>query len=118
MVLLWGVAIGCFGEDGTPVGAHDANLDSITGIVTQIDDHVPVDGGVWLDLKLESGRMDTAFLPSFFTSPPPPPEQYEIYQLILRLEIGDRVKVEGERTTHGIRIEKLTVLNQLQQPSQ
>lgn len=111
MVLLSYLAIGCSGDDGTLAGAADSDLDSVTGMVTLIEDHVPVDGGVQLELELDTGKMDTAYLPSFFTAPPPPQEQYEVYQVIQQLEIGDRIKVEGERTPQGIKIEKLTVLD-------
>jgi len=111
MVLLTYLALGCSGDDGTLAGAADSDLDSVTGIVTLIEDHVPVDGGVTLELELDTGKMDTAYLPSFFTAPPPPQEQYELYQIIQQLKLGDRIRVEGERTPQGVKIEKLTVVN-------
>ena len=109
--LLACLAVGCSGNTGTTSDADDPARASITGIVTAIDDRVPVDGGVILALKLDSGRADTAFLPSFFTYPPPPPEQSEIYRVIQQLQIGDRVEVEGERTSQGIKIDQLTILD-------
>jgi hypothetical protein len=79
--------------------------------VTRIEDKVPVDGGVTLELKLDNGETDTAYLPSFFTSPPPPLEKYQIYRVIRELDIGARIRVMGERTVYGLEISRLIVLS-------
>jgi hypothetical protein len=109
VILLCSSVVGCSTENDTPAGASNPDVDSVTGVVTKIEDYVPVDGGVSIELKLDNGQTDTAFLPSFFTAPPPPQEQYEIYEMIRELEIGDRITVEGQRTSKGIKIEQLTV---------
>ena len=102
--------VGCSDKNGNSTGIPSPDWDSVTGAIRRIDDAVPMDGGVDLELELDGGQTERAFLPSLFTVPPAPQEQWDIYSQIVGLKIGDRVTVEGERTEHGIRIEKLTVL--------
>jgi hypothetical protein len=83
---------------------------SLTGVVTRIDDQVPVDGGVQIDLTLGDGSTEVVYMPSLFTFPPPPPERQEIYSQIQKLRIGSRVRVEGTRTELGVEIEEMEIL--------
>lgn len=108
--VLWFMIVGCADKNGDSIGVPDPDWDSVTGAILQIDDRVPVDGGVDLELELDGGGTDRAFLPSLFRHPPAAEEQWEIYSQILELEVGDRITVEGERTESGILIERLTVL--------
>lgn len=101
---------GCSNGNGDSLVVPEPDRDTVAGTVRRIDDAVPVDGGVDLELELDGGGTERAFLPSLFTHRPAPQERWEIYSQILALEIGDRITVEGERTEHGILIERLTVL--------
>jgi len=111
VALVFAVVLGCSGDDQTPAMADGTDPESVTGTVTDIEDLVPVDGGVMIALQLANGQMDKAFLPSFFTPTPPPPEQNEVYQVIQQLSIGDRVKAAGKRTSQGLQLQKLMVLS-------
>ena len=110
LVIFCALLMGCSEEDASP-GGPDSNLVSVTGNVTRIEDNVPSDGGVFVELQLDNRTQETLYLPSFFTYPPPPEEQQQVYQVISQLEIGDRVYAEGERTDSGIKLKKLTILN-------
>jgi hypothetical protein len=87
-------------------------LVTVTGIVTQIDDRVPVDGGVTITLKLDDGGTELLFFGSLFTSPPPDEEMLALYQRILEAEVGSHVKASGLRVEAGIELRDLTVLEE------
>lgn len=105
------MVVGCSnGVDGRPSGPG-TTLVSVTGRVMQIRDYVPLDGGVTISIRLTNRETETIYLKSIFTSPPPSEEELQIhrdvYQVILQLEIGDRVTADGVRTDSGIEIKKL-----------
>jgi hypothetical protein len=85
--------------------------ETVTGEVTGVEDLVPVDGGVTIEIDLDSGGKDRLLFPSLFTYPPPDEATVELYDLVRRVETGDRVRARGERTTEGIRIRELAILS-------
>jgi hypothetical protein len=88
-----------------------SELVTLTGVVTQIDDAVPVDGGVVIDLTLDNGETTKLFFGSLFTYPPPPQWKRDLYNVIASLEIGDRVRATGARVAGGISLRGLVILD-------
>jgi hypothetical protein len=86
------------------------DLVTLIGAVIGIDDDVPVDGGVVVELQLDSGETIKLFFGSLFTSPPPPQWRFELYAVIAGLELGDRVRATGTSAPGGITLRGLTIL--------
>ncbi len=76
---------------------------SVTGTIVAYHDAVPVDGGVTLTVEAKDGTRTDFYLPSFFT-PEPVEENWEIYQVLGGIQVGDTVRIEGERTEFGVSI--------------
>jgi hypothetical protein len=88
-----------------------AELVTLTGVVTRIDDAVPVDGGVVIYLTLDNGETTKLFFGSLFTYPPPPQWKIDLYGVITSLEIGDRVRATGARVAGGISLRGLVIVD-------
>lgn len=86
-------------------------LVTVTGVVTDIDDQVPVDGGVTITMALDGGGTELLQFGSLFTSPPPSEEQLALYQKIRLAEVGSQVRATGIRRDRGIELTDLVVLN-------
>lgn len=99
--------LGCF--DDNPTDPGDPNFAIVIGTVVAIEDLVPVDGGITIDLSCR-GRSERLLFPSLFTNPPPSEDKLELYQVILLLETGDLVQAWGTRTENGIELERLKIL--------
>jgi len=82
----------------------------VVGIVTEIVDQVPVDGGVTISLRLGDGQSQRLSFGSLFTYPPPEPERIRLYEVIREVEVGDRVRATGTAGEEGIELESLTIL--------
>ena len=102
------VLAGCSSDSTLP--GRD-RLVTVTGVVTQIDDRVPVDGGVTITLDLEGGGTELLLFGSLFTSPPPGEERLELYEKIRQAEVGSRVRATGIRRAEGIELTDLVVLD-------
>ncbi|UCF06567.1 MAG: hypothetical protein JSV33_05945 [bacterium] len=103
--------LGCSGDNPSCPG--DSSVSIVTGIVVAIENLVPVNGGVTIDLSCLGGRSERLLLPSFFRNPPPSEDQLELYQVILLLEIGDLVQAGGTRAENGIELDRLKILLRL-----
>ena len=106
---------GCLGEEAPnsssqPVDDQISTPVTVVGVVKDIDDQTPNDGGVEILLKLEAGGETLLLFGSLFTYPPPDAETLELYEIVRRVEIGDHVRASGTETRSGIRIEELTIL--------
>ncbi len=102
------VALSGCSDSALPDGS---GLVTVTGVVTQIDDQVPVDGGVTIILALDGGGTEMLLFESLFTSPPPSEQRLELYQKIRQAEVGSRVRATGVRGDLGIELTDLVVLN-------
>ena len=107
---------GCLGEDGSesssqPVdGGQIPAPVTVVGIVTDVKDLTPSDGGVDILVKLEEGGEVLLLFGSLFTYPPPDAETLALYEIVRQVEIGDHVRASGTEVRRGIRIEELTIL--------
>lgn len=99
---------GCFDDNST--GLSESRSVIVIGTVVAVEDLVPVDGGVTIDLECLDGRTERLLFPSLFTNPPPSEDTLELYQVILRIKSGNLVRAEGMRTESGIDLERLTIL--------
>ena len=103
--------LGC-SSDETPSGhSSESQPVVVVGEVMTVDDRVPVDGGVTIDIGLDGGESERLLFGSLFTYPAPSQERLDLYQVIVELEIGDRVQATGSRTVDGIEIEELVILD-------
>ena len=109
VILLLFVTFGCFNDNST--GLSESESAVVSGLVVAVEDLVPVDGGVTIDLECLNGRTERLLFPSLFTNPPPSEETLELYQVILRIKRGNLVRAEGTRTESGIELERLTILS-------
>jgi hypothetical protein len=100
--------LGCSATDST--GPKDDGLVTVFGVVTHIEDKVPVDGGVTITVDLDRGGSETLFFGSLFTYPPPDEEMLELYEKILEAKVGSRVKAVGIAVLGGIGLKDLVVL--------
>ena len=104
MLILF-VAIGGCSEIYAP-----QDLVTVTGEVLSIEDLVPIDGGVTIDLSLSDGETEKLFFESLFTYPPPSQERLDLYQVIRDVDIGDQVRAAGIRNDNGLVLEEIEVL--------
>lgn len=114
LALLLGLLLvsgGCSDEgDGPAVAPNGEPLVTVVGEVTAIDNQIPVDGGIKIDLQLDEGGAALLLFPSLFTDPPPSEETMRLYEIVASVEVGDRVEAEGKETERGIKLEALTIL--------
>lgn len=103
------VAVGCSCDDTPSVNPTESQLVIVSGEVTAIDDRVPVDGGVTIDVRLADGGTERLLFGSLHTSPPPSQERLDLYDVIARLQVGDRVRATGVRVEGGIELESLVI---------
>lgn len=101
--------LGCAARSDGPVGPAPGNT-VVTGSVTEIRDLVPVDGGATITVATKNGGTEHLLFPSLHTSPPPTPQTIALYDLVRRVEVGDRIRAEGQRTDSGVKLESLEIL--------
>jgi hypothetical protein len=109
VIVLSGLVGACGSDDSDPVQPGPAT-EVVIGEITRIDNQIPVDGGIVLDLTADNGGTDRLLFPSLFTNPPPGEAVLRLYDLVRRVEIGDRVRAEGIRTDYGVDLESLWIL--------
>lgn len=80
---------------------------TVTGIVLKIEDYVPVDGGVRIDVQVGE-TVDTLLLGSSETLEPVPASYGEMYRTIQNLEIGEAVQATGVRNDEGLALTSLS----------
>lgn len=91
------------------VAAPDGQV-TVTGIVTEIVDQTPVDGGVTITIATSDDTSERLLFGSLFTSPPPSAERLELYEQIQTARVGSRVRATGVRSTEGITLADFRVL--------
>jgi len=110
LMILSFLFFGCAGESDVPSGPGTSGTIVATGDVTQIDNLVPVDGGITIEINLEDGKTEHLLFASLFTAPPPSEERLKLYDVVRRVEVGDRIRAEGKRVPKGIELEALAIL--------
>ena len=114
LILLAMVAVGesvsgCGRDSGTPSSA--SGQVTVVGKVTRIEDNVPADGGVTIEVAQENGGSETLYFGSLFTVPRPTEERTQLYEKIRQVETGDRIRAKGTRRAEGgIALEDIAVL--------
>jgi hypothetical protein len=104
------IVFGCGKGSDVSTGPTPAGTVVVTGEVVEVQNLVPVDGGVTIEITLEGGKTERLLFPSLFTSPPPTEEMLSLYSVVRRVEIGDLVRAQGKRTSAGIELEALAIL--------
>ncbi len=102
--------IACGGESGDPSGPGIKSEVLVTGYVIEIENMMPVDGGITIKVELESKDTERLWFGSLFTVPPPSEDKLKLYDVVRRVELGDRVRATGERTEAGIELEGIAIL--------
>lgn len=93
-----------------PGDSTDSDLITVVGEVIEIEDMVPVDGGVTIKLRQEDETEVDLYYSSLFTNPPPSQEHIDLYQVITEVDVGDRVRAKGIRIDHMIELKDLTII--------
>lgn len=101
---------GCGKDENGPSGPAPATQVVVTGDVVEVDDQTPVDGGATITLTVHGGATERLLFPSLYTAPPPSQVTIDLYDLVRRVEPGDTVRAEGQRTAAGIALESLAIL--------
>jgi len=83
---------------------------TLTGVITEKNDMVPVDGGVTMSLRTGNGHVESLTFPSLFTYPPPSQATVDLYSKISPVKVGDRVRIVGKREDGGIALVDLEIL--------
>lgn len=102
-------SMGCTASSATAIADADGMV-TVTGVLTEIHDATPVDGGVTLAVALEGAATETLTFGSLFTYPPPGEERIALYQRIAEAEVGDRVRATGQRREAGIELVAFEIL--------
>ena len=76
----------------------------------EVQNYVPSDGGVTITITAGMGRTEQLLFPSLFTVPPPSQATMDLYDVVRRVQVGDRVRADGTRTASGIALESLVIL--------
>jgi hypothetical protein len=82
-------------------GSSDSGQVTVVGTVTRIEDNVPSDGGVTIEVAQEKGGTETLYFGSLFTVPRPSEERTQLYEKIRKVTTGDRVEAKGTRRAEG-----------------
>ena len=83
------------GSDPVPICADEGSDAVVCGEVISIDNSIPVDGGITLDVDVSSDGVDRLLFPSLFTDPPPTDEVMALSDVVRDVEVGDVVRAEG-----------------------
>jgi hypothetical protein len=98
-------------SDDTGPGQPLENGTIVTGTVTAIQNDIPVDGGILLDIDVADDGSDRLVFPSLFTPQQPSEETLRLYDVVRRVEVGDVVRAEGAREQSGLLLQKLWILD-------
>lgn len=101
---------GCGERGDAPDPAPASENVVVSGHVLEVEDLVPVDGGVTIAIKTERGETEQLLFPSLFTLPHPPRETIDLYETVKRVKVGDSIRAEGHRSENGIDLVALEVL--------
>ena len=112
----WLLAIVVLGASGCAIEkrvgfepASDAT--HVTGTLAGKDDQRPVDGPVWLAVRVEAGREERVMVPSLFTGQPPSTAMLALQQKVDQLKVGDRLTATGHRDAEGtLTAERIDIL--------
>ena len=89
----------------------DSGQVTVVGTVTRIEDNVPADGGVTIEVAEETGGTETLYFGSLFTMPRPTEERTELYEKIRKVTTGDRIQAKGTRREEGgVTLEDIAVV--------
>ena len=101
---------GCRGEKAStfePV----SDATHVTGTLVNKDDQRPVDGPMWLIVRLQGTSEERVMIPSLFTAEPPSTEKLALQQKADELKIDDRFTAYGTRNTDGALVaERIEIL--------
>ena len=101
----------CSSDDQVgPSGSDNSHLITVVGDVIEIENFVPVDGGVTIKLRRDDRTEVVLFYSSLFTNPPPSQEHIDLYQVIIQVDVGERIRAKGRRTDRGIELKDLVIL--------
>jgi hypothetical protein len=104
-------ACGDDGNDGrTPAKSQENELIRFRGAVTEIDDKIPVDGGVTIRMTDEAKGAVTIGFESLFTLPRPTEDRQALYGDIQKVTVGDVVSATARMVDGGYRLESISVI--------
>ena len=77
--------------------SSDSGQVTIVGKVRRLEDNVPADGGVTIEIAQDKGGVEILYFGSLFTVPRPSEERTQLYEKIRRVTTGDRIEAKGKR---------------------
>lgn len=109
-VALAGGGAGC-GADKEVTFVPASEATHVTGTLVSKDDQRPVDGPMWLVVRLEGSREERVMIPSLFKPEPPTTVELAIQHQVDQLKIGDRLTATGTRNAEGTLVaERIDIL--------
>jgi hypothetical protein len=83
----------------------------VAGTLTAKDDQRPVDGPMWLTVRVNAGREERVMIPSLFRPTPPTTVELALQQKVDQSKVGDRLTVTGTRNAEGTLVaERIEIL--------
>ena len=113
MSLAVSIALGLavFGCSGSSIdGQGGPELTVVEGVVTEVVDQVPVDGGVTITIRTTGGKSRTVYFESMFTYPPPSNEHVALYEKVRVVKVGNRVRATGTPKDDYVSLKDIEVL--------
>lgn len=101
VLALAGAGAGCTGEEKA---AFEPVTDAthVSGTLVNKDDQRPVDGPMWLIVRLKGTSEERVMIPSLFKPEPPTTAELAVQEKIEQLRIGDRFTATGTRDADGV----------------
>jgi hypothetical protein len=112
LIGLGAAGIEACGGEGTKEPAENLapGVVRFRGAVTEIDDKIPVDGGVTIRMTDEKKGEVTLNFESLFTLPRPTEDRQALYGEIQKVKVGDVVTATAKAQDGGYRLESIAVV--------
>ena len=102
---------GCALEEKAAAFEPESDASHVTGTLVNKDDQRPVDGPMWLIVRIGETKEERVMVPSLFTAEPPSTEKLALQQKVDQLAIDDRLTVHGRRDAEGTLVaERIEIL--------
>jgi hypothetical protein len=92
-------------------GPDTPEFEKIEGVVVDVNDARPRDGGVVIELKKVDWSTVILWVGSPYADPPPPPLSDDLQKSLLALRTGDRVRATGRPGDGNLQLTGLEIID-------